>query len=131
MRLSDGSSDVCSSDLTPAALGFVNLGGTLDVPGLLFANRSTWAHVVDAAAGVLGQSRGGLLSEAELAAVDGRGDPATILRPASGSTLSTVQPGERVHATHGAARSPAYPVWTQGRRRLATPHTHRPPPPSA
>ncbi len=71
---------------TTAALGFVNRGGTLDVPGLLFANRSTWAHVVDAAAGVLRWSRGSLLSEVELAAVDGRGDPATILRPASGST---------------------------------------------
>src|SRR3546814_1629327 len=113
MRISDWSSDVCSSDLrdpeearyvhsdtavqalfpvsrprvfvthtrpepflgalrrldtgpaTTAALGFVNRGGTLDVPGLLFANRSTWAHVVDAAAHVLGQSRGSLLSEAE------------------------------------------------------------------
>ncbi len=69
---------------TTAALGFVNCGGTLDVPGLLFANRSTWAHVVDAAASVLGQSRGKLLSEDELMAVDGRGDPATILRPATG-----------------------------------------------
>src|SRR3546814_4288252 len=57
---------------TTAALGFVNRGGTLDVPGLLFANRSTWAHVVDAAAHVLGQSRGSLLSDAELAAVDGQ-----------------------------------------------------------
>ena len=72
---------------TTAALGFVNRGGTLDVPGLLFANRSTWAHVVDAAAGVLGESRGRLLSEAELAAVDGRGDPATILRPATEPAL--------------------------------------------
>ncbi|WP_234987666.1 hypothetical protein [Novilysobacter spongiicola] len=69
---------------TTAALGFVNRGGTLDVPGLLFANRSTWAHVVDAAASVLGESRGNLLTEAELAAVDGQGDPATILRPATG-----------------------------------------------
>src|SRR3546814_5081930 len=100
MRISDWSSDVCSSisrpepflgalrrldtgPATTAALGFVNRGGTLDVPGLLFANRSTWAHVVDAAAHVLGQSRGSLLSEAELAAVEGRGDPATILRPAT------------------------------------------------
>src|SRR3546814_13575763 len=93
MRISDWSSDVCSSDLrdpeearyvhsdtavqalfpvsrprvfvthtrpepflgalrrldtgpaTTAALGFVNRGGTLAVPGLLFANRSTWAPV--------------------------------------------------------------------------------------
>ena len=69
---------------TTAALGFVNRGGTLDVPGLLFANRSTWAHVVDAAAGVLGESRDNLLSEAELAAVDGRGDPTAILRAEAG-----------------------------------------------
>ena len=69
---------------TTTALGFVNRGGPLDVPGLLFANRSTWAHVVDAAAGVLGESRDNLLSEAELAAVDGRGDPTAILRAEAG-----------------------------------------------
>ena len=70
-------------------LGLVLLGvgcwrQNLDVPGLLFANRSTWAHVVDAAAGVLGESRDNLLSEAELAAVDGRGDPTAILRAEAG-----------------------------------------------
>ena len=69
---------------TTAALGFINRGGTLDVPGLLFANRSTWAHVVDAAVHVLGMARDNLLSGAEAAAIDGRGEPGTLLRPASG-----------------------------------------------
>ncbi|ODT95067.1 MAG: xylulose 5-phosphate 3-epimerase [Rhodanobacter sp. SCN 67-45] len=67
---------------TTAALGFVNRGGTLDVPGLLFANRSTWAHVVDVAASVLATAREDFLSTAELAAIDGNGDPATLLRTA-------------------------------------------------
>ncbi|MFZ5657297.1 MAG: xylulose 5-phosphate 3-epimerase [Pseudomonadota bacterium] len=62
-----------------AALGFINRGGTLDVQGLLFANRATWAHAVDAAARVLGRDRATLLEPAEAAAVDGRGDPAAIL----------------------------------------------------
>ena len=65
---------------TTRALGFVNRGGTLDVPGLLFANRSTWAHVVDAAASVLAVPRDDFLSTPELAAIDGNGDPATLLR---------------------------------------------------
>lgn len=70
--------------VTTAALGFINRGGTLDVPGLLFANRSTWAHVVEAAARVLGIARPGLLSDAEVAALDGRGEPGTLLIPMSG-----------------------------------------------
>jgi len=49
---------------------------------LLFANRSTWAHVVDVAASVLATAREDFLSTAELAAIDGNGDPATLLRTA-------------------------------------------------
>lgn len=67
---------------TTAALGFVNRGGTLDVPGLLFANRSTWGHVVDAAARSLGLARSTLLSKAECAAIDGTGHPDALLHPA-------------------------------------------------
>lgn len=66
---------------TTAALGFINHGGTMDAPGLLFANRCTWAHVVEAAAFVLGLDRARLLDTRELAAIDGVGDPATILHP--------------------------------------------------
>jgi phosphoketolase len=63
------------------ALGFINRGGTLDVPGLLFANRCSWAHAVAAAAGGLGRPAEELLDATELAAVRGEGDPAAILRP--------------------------------------------------
>ena len=60
------------------ALGYISRGGTLDVPGMLFANRCTWAHAIDAAAAVAGWDRGQLLNEAQRAAVDGRGDPAIL-----------------------------------------------------
>lgn len=69
---------------TTTALGFINRGGTLDVPGLLFVNRCTWAHVIDAAAHVMGVPRALLLANDELAAIDGRGAPDTLLHPASG-----------------------------------------------
>ena len=66
---------------TTLALGFVNRGGTLDVPGLLFANRCTWAHAVDAAARVTGQPSDALLTFEELAAIDSRGDPRVVTAP--------------------------------------------------
>jgi phosphoketolase len=56
------------------ALGYISRGGTLDVPGMLFANRCTWAHAIDAAAAVAGWGRDALLSRAECAAIDGQGD---------------------------------------------------------
>ena len=64
-----------------SALGFINRGGTLDVFGMLFANRSTWAHALEAAARILGCGREEFLSEVELNALDGRGDP-NVLRVA-------------------------------------------------
>lgn len=66
---------------TTVALGFCNRGGTLDVAGLLFANRATWAHAVDAAARVTGRNRTALLDEAEIAAIDGWGDPHAVMKP--------------------------------------------------
>ena len=36
------------------ALGYISRGGTLDVPGMLIANRCTWHHAVEAAAAVTG-----------------------------------------------------------------------------
>src|SRR3546814_19369407 len=89
MRISDWSSDVCSSDLAELAVlfppllprvivthtrpepmlgllrrldggpartvahGYISRGGTLDVAGMLFANRSTWAHLAESAARLL------------------------------------------------------------------------------
>lgn len=57
------------------AHGYANRGGTLDVRGMLFANRCTWAHLTASAAGLLGVAADTLLTEAEVAAVSGRGDP--------------------------------------------------------
>ena len=64
-----------------SALGFINRGGTLDVFGMLFANHSTWTHALEAAARILGCGREEFLSEVELTALDGRGDP-NVLRVA-------------------------------------------------
>lgn len=61
-------------------LGYINQGGTLNEAGMLFANRCSWGHTLAACAGVLDQPPGEWLSSAELAAVEGRGDPAVITR---------------------------------------------------
>ena len=58
------------------ALGYINRGGTLDVSGMLFANRCTWAHAVDAAVAAAGWDRETLLDHAQRASLDGTGDPA-------------------------------------------------------
>jgi phosphoketolase len=64
---------------TTVAHGYVSRGGTLDVAGMLFANRSTWAHLVESAARLLNRPRDQFLSAAECAAIDGRGDPHDLL----------------------------------------------------
>ncbi|WP_341303485.1 xylulose 5-phosphate 3-epimerase [Pseudomonas sp. TMP25] len=56
-------------------LGYRNRGGTLDEPGMLFANQASWAHVLQAAAGLLEKPLSELLNTDEQAAVEGRGDP--------------------------------------------------------
>lgn len=61
-----------------ASLGYINRGGTLDVAGMLFANRCTWAHVLSAAAQVSELPFDEWLNEAEAAAVMGMGDPLTL-----------------------------------------------------
>ena len=60
------------------AHGYSNRGGTLDVRGMLFANRCTWAHLMTSAAGLLETPVEALLTEAEIAAVSGRGDPQVL-----------------------------------------------------
>jgi phosphoketolase len=57
------------------AHGYLNRGGTLDVFGMLFANRCLWAHLVLSAAELLGVDERMLLTEAETAAAQGRGRP--------------------------------------------------------
>lgn len=67
-----------------AALGYINRGGTLDVPGLLFANRCSWAHLVEAAASMLERPAYDLLSAGEVEALAGRGDPLVIMSAEGG-----------------------------------------------
>jgi len=61
------------------ALGYIARGGTLDVAGMLFANRCTWAHVAAEAASALGVDAAQVLRADELAAVRGQGDPRTVM----------------------------------------------------
>jgi phosphoketolase len=65
------------------ALGFLNRGGTLDVGGMLFANRCTWAHVAAAAVDLLGLPQGAVCDSAEMVAISGTGDPLAVLGQAN------------------------------------------------
>jgi phosphoketolase len=67
-----------SGPRTTAARGYISRGGTLDVSGMLFANRCSWAHLIDAAAPLAGWTRDDLLVPAERYAVEGRGHPGDI-----------------------------------------------------
>jgi len=58
-----------------AGLGYIGRGGTLDTPGMLFVNRATWAHVLDACARLLGRDRTTVLDAREIDALDGRASP--------------------------------------------------------
>lgn len=63
---------------TTRALGFINRGGTLDLNGMLFANRTTWGHVVAEAAELLALPAERFLSPREIAAVAGTGRPSAL-----------------------------------------------------
>jgi phosphoketolase len=67
-----------------AGLGYANQGGTYDTPGLLFVNRSSWAHAVAEVARLLGIGRERLLDEREVQALDGRVSPHGIIVPEPG-----------------------------------------------
>jgi phosphoketolase len=51
---------------TTRALGYINHGGTLDLPGMLFANRCTWAHALRAVAETLGRPAADFVHAEEL-----------------------------------------------------------------
>jgi len=59
-------------------LGYSNHGGTLCENGLLYANGSTWAHVIEAAASISHMDLSTLLSSSEVAALQGKEDPALL-----------------------------------------------------
>lgn len=60
------------------ALGYISRGGTLDVSGMLFANRCTWAHAVGAAADLLETGKSTVLEAVEIAAIEGRHHPRVL-----------------------------------------------------
>jgi phosphoketolase len=62
-----------------SALGFINEGGTLNVAGMLFVNKCTWAHAVLEVSKLEGVSKEKLLSEAEIKAISGKLPPAGII----------------------------------------------------
>ncbi|MDP2009007.1 MAG: xylulose 5-phosphate 3-epimerase [Phenylobacterium sp.] len=60
------------------AHGYISRGGTLDAPGMLFANRCTWAHLAASAAELLGIPLEAILQPAEQEAVLGRAPPTAL-----------------------------------------------------
>jgi phosphoketolase len=63
----------------PVGLGFSNRGGTLDTRGMLFVNRSSWAHALEAGASLLGTPLDEWLTKDELAALRGEIAPFPVL----------------------------------------------------
>ncbi len=66
---------------TTRYLGFRNRGGTLDTAGLLFANGTTWAHIVHQGCEAMAIDIAPHLSMEELKAVAFEGDPQIIMTP--------------------------------------------------
>jgi phosphoketolase len=62
-----------------AALGYINHGGTLSVPGMLFVNHCTWAHILLDVARLLDMSVAGLLTDQEMAAINGQAFPEGVI----------------------------------------------------
>lgn len=62
-----------------SGLGYIARGGTLTVPGMLFVNRCTWAHILEESACLLKLPREALLNPDELAALDGKTSPEGII----------------------------------------------------
>jgi phosphoketolase len=62
-----------------AGLGYIAAGGTLGLNELLFVNASSWMHVVDAVARLLGIDRPKLLTDEEIAALERRRSPEDLL----------------------------------------------------
>jgi phosphoketolase len=62
-----------------AGLGFINHGGTLDVGGMLFVNKCTWAHILLAACGLLGCEARSLLEQDEIDVLNGQRSPHDVI----------------------------------------------------
>ncbi|MCX4025288.1 xylulose 5-phosphate 3-epimerase [Endozoicomonas sp. SM1973] len=69
-------------DLGPkqtVALGYINQGGTLDIGGMFYANKTTWAHILYQLAKTASLNPQAILTDREIQAVTGVGDPYTII----------------------------------------------------
>jgi phosphoketolase len=62
-----------------AMLGFINQGGTLDHLGMLYINRSTWAHAIAETARILELPREDLLDTEEIEALTGKRNPQGVI----------------------------------------------------
>jgi phosphoketolase len=62
-----------------AGLGFINSGGTLDVGGMLFVNKCTWAHILLTACRLLGCEAQSVLDQNEIDALNGRQSPHGVI----------------------------------------------------
>jgi phosphoketolase len=60
-------------------LGYINQGGTLNTAGMLFVNRSSWAHCLEQAALLLDLQPQDLLSDNELKALAGKRSPEGVI----------------------------------------------------
>ncbi|MBT8764817.1 phosphoketolase family protein [Metapseudomonas boanensis] len=60
-------------------LGYCNRGGTLNLAGMLFANRCTWLHILSAVAELVATMPGEWLNPSELTAMAGAGDVLSIV----------------------------------------------------
>jgi phosphoketolase len=64
-----------------AGLGYINHGGTLSTPGMLFVNRSSWAHCLVHAASLLQLPVDQVLRQDEREALDGKRSPHGLIIP--------------------------------------------------
>lgn len=62
-----------------SALGFINHGGTLNVPGMLFINKCNWGHILQETARVLGMNKEELLTIDELSVLSGKAGPERVV----------------------------------------------------
>lgn len=62
-----------------SALGFIGDGGTLTVPGMLFVNRCTWAHILLETSRILALPKEKLLSSQEITALEGKRSPEGVI----------------------------------------------------